>query len=286
MAPAYRTVVSTEVERLLGPEVVGGWAQAIDTHELPCYICPDLIDPSAGESVTLSVAVMPPDPGENRPTLEVLVAHERCGRSRILVPGDDVPQDLPPGPPAVAMVKPGGTRAVLLLGFYAPKLGMPVGARGSVDSYLRPLMELGLELVLVPYDQFETRIESWSLTVTTEANLVLQGPMPLAFTIPCPDLSPPWTQALAEQGRCLVLVMTSMDGEGFVTGRGDPAAEVLAAIDQARMAGRLLGGVVAASIHADAGPPAGPEEPLSPPPSRRAGPVRGWLRRSRPQPPA
>jgi hypothetical protein len=146
----------------------------------------------------------------------------------------------------VAIFKPTGIRAMLVMGFYADRLGIPIGSQEHLDTFIGSLLRLGLQLVSVPYLEFDTEIAGWALEVPGDGRVVLAGPEPLRFASSAADPPGPWLDAVAEQKRAVVLMTTMVTGPGYLDdGLGDSA--ILDHLDRARRAGHLLGGVVPAS---------------------------------------
>lgn len=251
-----RLVVSPEVERLLGPDVILAWAAAIEKYSLPCIGCSERIDPDPIQQVTLSVAFLTPEDGGDRPVAEVLLAHEGCYSSTFIDATEDDeeqpsseedPFSIDLTPTAFSLLKETGTRAVI--GWTVPgvRLGIPVGDRENLDMAIRSLLAHGLQLVTCPFLEFETPAEDWRVEIRSDRQLYMIGPSVLRLVVSSPALPADWLAAATEQGRCVLLATATLT-DASEAEMADPGGFLLRKLQVANIAGRLAGGVVPITV--------------------------------------
>lgn len=246
---ATNLIVSEEVRRRLGQEIIDANRAVIATQPYPCQRCRQEIPADLGEPVALSaITFAPSDDGPSE--VRLIVTHARCSPSRVIsldVPAAAIPES--PPPPMIGLLRPAGARAVA---FWEPGGVLWSGdGREPVDVYLLDCLERGLQLVAEPVLQFDRpAARGWRVDVGRDGGVSVTDGRGRSIIVDGPMAAwPPWCEAIAEQRRCLVLTGTAVTGAYLgESGRGPDPELILAKLEEARLAGRLVGGVVPARI--------------------------------------
>lgn len=269
-------IVSEEVSRLLGDEMVQSFVMLARTKNLECKMCQRLIRHDDPDPVTMAVATFLAERGEPR-RIEVLITHQHCADSKVVAldipyPGADVIAGVPP---AISLIWPSGRTAVIFeRGVVARR--RPLDGFEPTDSWVHTCLEAGLHLVLDPVEEFERVVDGWNMRIDDPAlGLEVQGRGEERLRLPHP-LPGAFVDVIARERRCTLITGSALlSTDVYHSAPAIDGHDLLAQLDEARRDGRLVGGVVEVVLAGARMPDQGQNL------RERRRPWRGWFGRRR-----
>jgi hypothetical protein len=241
-----RVNVCREARELLGAEAVAGYVRLIRTTPSTCYVCNGIVRHDSADPVSLSVATFLREPDEPQ-NVQVMITHQTCSHSSVTALTFEHPgaEGMAKDPPAFSITRPSGTRVALIFERGVLMHHVPLDGGEIRNGWIETCLSAGLHLVTEPFFDFERRAPGWRMTIDDpDWGFLIEGPDGQRMSGRDP-IAPELMEIFTEQRRCLVITGAALLQADTAKSLSTVTADVvLEQLEQARLDGRMVGGVM------------------------------------------
>jgi hypothetical protein len=241
-----RVNVCREARDLLGDEAIAGYVRLIRTTSTSCYVCSGIVRHDSSDPISLSVATFMREPDEPQ-NIQLIITHQSCSHSYVTAlpivhPGaEGMAQDLP----LFTITRPSGTRVALIFERGVLLHHVPLDGGGMRDDWIETCLSAGLHLVTEPFFEFGRQSTGWLMTIDDpDSGFCIEGPDGQRLTGRFP-IDPELVEIFTQQRRCLFITGAALLHADTAKSLSTvTAGVVLEQLEQARLDGRMVGGVM------------------------------------------